>query len=233
MNNLFSVLFFYILLLTNHLLINKKKDDFKPLQHYNSKDLSIKMKNYNFTEQVSIKLENRTIILYGNDLKKNPECIIALYDKKDTLLDSLSVFYYYGYANSESYYDNNSFCMECLSDTNPIIFIAYCNNERDDILIVPINYKGLFGICSDLHFIYYSLEYENKNIKRFSVDSGELYEYEQSFAGGVNIYKEADSFYFNYQYPNSNTITYKIKNFEFEEQEEFHSELIKKQIQLE
>lgn len=204
--------------------------DISYLDHLNAKELESFITEKQYTNQFSVDLGKKRVIIYGNDLKKKSDCIIALY-KNEVLLDSIYVMFFYNSANGESYYDENVICLECLSDSDPFIFLVYCSKELNNIETVPINTKGLWGLCADTKYIFYSIEYDEKPIKRYSIKSKTVYEYDFSDSGGVNIFKINNRFFFNYSLHNK-TLSYELLEPNIKELTETKNETVKKKIQL-
>lgn len=207
-----------------------EKHSFSYLDHLSSKDLKSFINEKQYTKQFSVDLGKKSVIIFGNDLKENPDCIIGLY-RNQVLLDSIYVMHFYNSANGESYYDENVFCLECLSNSDPIIFIVYCSKDLNNIEIIPINTKGLWGLCADVNNIYYSIEYDEKSIKRYSIKNKTVYEYDISISGGANIFKIDNKFFFN-NYLQNKTISYELLEWNIKQLNETKSEEKKKRLLL-
>ncbi len=225
----FMLIFFMVY--TNFLFFAiSRNQEIAYLNHFSAKELNKIILDKHYCKEFAIKVGNKDIVIYGNDLKKNPDCIITLYEN-DVLLDSIYVMYFYNSANGESYYDEQVFCLECLSKSDPIIFLVYCNSELTSFEIIPVNTKGLWGLCADLNNIYYSIEYDNKPIKRFSLKNKTLYEYNYKIPGGVNIYKMGKRFLFNISLQGK-TVSYELLENDIKEISEVLEETKKEKIMI-
>lgn len=224
-----GVLLFLFMFYSHFLFFGiSKNQEMTYLDHFSTKELNKIILEKNYTKEFIISMGNKEVIIFGNNLKKNPDCIITLYEN-DVLLDSLYVMYFYNSANGESYYDENVFCVECLSKSDPIIFLVFCSSELTKFEIIPINTKGLWGLCADLNNIFYSIEYDNKPIKRFSIKNKSLYEYNYKNPGGVNIFNMKNRFFFNIS-SQGKTVSYELLENDIKQVSEVLAETKKKKI---